>query len=89
MIRATIMVLQDVEEELGADVNSVSDLKAMGDKVDERLHVVADALDKLEKLGWKWDSAGKEIHVFKDSPREDAEKELLEAGMPKEIVHFD
>ena len=89
MIRATIMILQDVEEDLGADMNSIGDLRDMGDKVDKRLHVVANALDKLERLGWKWDSAGREIHAFKDIDKETAEKELLEAGLPEDIVHFD
>ena len=89
MRRATITVLQDVEEELGTDMDSVNDLRDMGNKVDKRLHVIADALDKLESSGWKWDSAGKEIHVFKDVDKETAEKELKEAGLPEDITHFD
>lgn len=89
MAQVCIYLLEDIEEELGLENISLQDLRNFGDILNKRMHKIADALAVLEKNGWRWTTGAKDIFLFKDISRKEAEQEIKKLDIDKSLLHFD
>ncbi len=90
MLRATIQVLEDFEEEMGSDrIGNTGELRAWAEQVKKRVDSIAKLLDVLEKHGWTWTTGARDIIILKNITKEDAKKEIKALKIPEEIISFD
>ncbi|MBI5073448.1 hypothetical protein HZA99_06545, partial [Candidatus Woesearchaeota archaeon] len=55
MLRASIQLLEDFEEELGSEkMGNVGELKAWADNIKKRIDTITNLLAILEKHKWAW-----------------------------------
>ncbi len=87
MVDVFIYLLEDVEEVLGLGKDSTN-LKKLGDDLKQRMHLLADAVAKLEKQGWTWTTGSRDLYLRKDISELDARRELKQTGIPEDWVHF-
>ena len=90
MLRASIQLLEDFEEDLGADkIGNVEELKEWGKDVKKRIDSVASLLAVLEKNGWTWTTGARDIILYKNTTKKIAMQELTALKIPEEIIVFD
>jgi hypothetical protein len=90
MLRGTITLLEEFEEELGSEkIGNTHELRALGSDLKKRLDTVSGLLDVLEKQGWRWTTGARDITLYKDITKKDAEKELATLHIPEGIISFD
>lgn len=90
MLRATITLLEDFEEELGSEkIGNTNELRAIGTDFKKRIDTVSGLLDVLEKHGWNWTTGSRDIILYKNTAKKDAEKELATLHIPQGIISFD
>ncbi len=90
MLRATIALLEDFEEELGAErLGNTDELRAIGIEFKKRMETIAKLLDLLERHGWKWTTGTRDIIIYKEITRKEAEKEFTTLHIPEGIISFD
>ncbi|MEK6867310.1 MAG: hypothetical protein AABX98_00665 [Nanoarchaeota archaeon] len=90
MLRAIITLLEDFEEELGSEkIGNTNELRALGSDFKKRLDTVSGLLDVLEKHGWTWTTGARDITLYKNITKKDAEKELATLHVPEGIISFD
>jgi len=66
---------------------SASELREKGEELRERLHRIAEIVEKLEDAGWERAGATPyDIIFYKDITAEEAEKELRQLGIDPEEV---
>ncbi len=88
MVDVFVTLLEDAEEELGLGKDN-ADLKRMGDKLKERLYLLADAIAKLQKKDWSWTTGTRDLYLHKASiPEDQAKRELKDAGIPEHLFHI-
>jgi len=84
-----INLLEDTEHQLRLGKDTSPSLRVLGEQLNDRMNKLADALIKLEKKGWSWNTGAKDIYLHKPSIKEEkAKKELLDAGVPERLFHF-
>ncbi|MDP2665958.1 MAG: hypothetical protein Q8P05_00435 [Candidatus Diapherotrites archaeon] len=76
------------EWEFGDKIDAAM-VKAKGDELRERLHTIADAMEKLTAAGWEPSMALYDVYFSKDIPRKQAEMELKELGIDEGTYHLD
>ncbi len=90
MLRANIQILEDFEEEMGAEkIGNSDELRAWGVTLKKKVEIIADTLDKLEKHGWKWTTGSRDIILYKNILKVDAKKEITSLKIPEDVVLFD
>lgn len=90
MLRATIEILEDFEEEMGSErIGNTDELRAWADQIKKRVDSVAKLLDMLEKHGWAWTTGTRDIIILKNITKEEAKKELKALKIPEDIISFD
>ncbi len=90
MLRASIQVLEDFEEELGSEkMGNVNELKAWAEQVKKRVDTVAGLLTILEKQKWTWTTGSRDIILYKNTTKKEAQEELKKLKIPEGIIEFD
>ncbi len=90
MLRATIQLLEDFEEEMGSDkIGNTDELRVWAADIKKRIETTAKLLDVLEKHGWTWTTGARDIILLKNTTKEDAKKELRTLKIPEGIILFD
>ena len=90
MLRATIQLLEEFEEEMGSDkIGNTDELRASAEKLKKRVDSIAKLLDVLEKHGWTWTTGAQDIILLKNTTKEDAKKEWKALKIPEGIISFD
>ncbi len=90
MLRASIQILEDFEEDLGAEkIGNSDELRAWSTALKKKVEIIADTLDKLEKRGWRWTTGSRDIILYKNILKVDAQKEIKTLKIPEGIVLFD
>lgn len=90
MIRANIPLFEEFEEELGSEkMGNTDELRDMGKRFKGRLDVIAKLLDVLEKKGWTWTTGTRDIILYKNITKKNAEKEFAALKIPEGIIEID
>ena len=90
MLRATIPLLEDFEEDLGSEkIGNTNELRVLGNDFKKRIETIAGLLDVLEKHNWNWTTGTRDIIIYKNITKKDAEKELVALHIPDGIISFD
>lgn len=90
MIRASIQLFEDFEEELGSEkLGNTNELKDLGKRFNERINVIAKLLAILENKGWTWTTGTKDIILYKNTTKKFAQKELAALKIPEGIIEID
>ena len=76
MIRIVLSLFEDVEQEMEGYNYSPDELKKVGDMLKDRMYNIADAMDKLEKLGWEWTTSYRTILLWKQTTHAQAKKQI-------------
>ena len=89
MVDVFINILEDIEHQLGLGKDTSPSLRELGMQLRDKMNMLADSLEKLEKKGWSWNTGAKDIYLHRASiSDEKAKKELLDAGVPESLFHF-
>ena len=73
--------------ELDMEDASAEEIRKKGDEIKERLHRIAEIMEKLENAGWERAGASLySISFYKDIAIEDAKEELRQLGIDPEEV---
>lgn len=90
MIRASIQLFEDFEEELGTEkIGNTDELRELGKRLKQRIESIAKLLDVLEKKGWTWTTGTRDIILYKNTTKKNAEKELAALHIPEGIIEID
>ncbi len=90
MLRATIQLLEDFEEEMGSDkIGNTDELRAWAEEIKKRVDSIAKLLDVLEKHGWAWTTGTRDIVLLKNTTKEDAKKEWKALKIPEGVISLD
>jgi hypothetical protein len=90
ILRLNIQLLEDLEEELGlGSLEHVRELRELGERLKERMDMIAKVLRLLEKHGWAWTTGARDIILYKNISKEDAKKMFKELKIPEDIIEFD
>ncbi len=90
MLRLTIQLFEDFEEELGAEeLGNTDELRNLGQRVKKRIETIAGLLDILEKNKWQWTTGTHDIILYKNITKEDAQKEFKKLKIPEGIIEID
>lgn len=90
MLRLSIQLFEDFEEELGAEkLGNTHEIRDLGQRFKKRIDTIAGLLDILEKYGWQWTTGVHDIILYKNTTKEDAQKEFKRLKIPEGIIEFD
>ena len=90
MLRATIQMLEDFEEDMATErIGNTDELRAWALDVKKRVDIIANLLDLLEKNKWNWTTGARDIILTKNITKEEAKKELKMLKVPEDIILFD
>ncbi|MFA6888994.1 MAG: hypothetical protein WC254_05875 [Candidatus Woesearchaeota archaeon] len=90
MLRLTIQLFEEFEEELGAEkLGNPDELRDIGERIAKRTKTIATLLEILEKHNWEWTTGTRDIMLYKNTTKEEAQKEFVTLKIPKGIIEFD
>jgi hypothetical protein len=90
MLRLTIQVFEDFEEEFGAEqLGNTDELRDVGDRFSKRMKTIAGLLDILEKNKWQWTTGTHDIILYKNCTKEEAITEFKKLKIPEGIIEID
>ena len=90
MLRLTLQLFEEFEEELGAEkLGNTDELRDLGERISKRANIIAGLLDILEKHGWQWTTGTRDVILYKNITKEEAQKELIKLKIPEGIIEFD
>ncbi len=90
MLRLAIRLFEDFEEELGAEkLGNTDELRDLGQRFKKRTDIISSLLQVLEKHGWQWTTGTHDIILYKNTSKEEAQKEFRKLKIPEGIIEFD
>ena len=89
MVSLTVHLFGKPEWEFGDNKITPETIISKGDELKERLHDIADVIKKLSSKKWEHELGGYELIFTKDISKKDAEKELKELGIKKDIYEIE
>ncbi len=90
MLRVTIQLFEEFEEELGAEkMGNTNELRDLGERIAKRTKIIAGLLDVLEKHNWRWTTGTRDVILYKNTTREEAQQEFTKLKIPEGIIEFD
>lgn len=90
MLRASIQLLEDFEEDLGSEkIGNCDELKTWAEQIKKRVYTIANLLAVLEKNGWTWTTGSRDIILYKNITKKQAQQEIKELKIPDDIIQFD
>lgn len=89
MIRLTLDVFQEFQEDFEGYNFSPKELKKFGESMKEKLSTISKALAELEKLGWEWRTTYNNIVLWKQANLKKAKQEIKGLDIDRYILSFE
>lgn len=90
MLRLSIQLLEDFEEELGSEkVGNLNELKLWAEQIKKRVDTITGLLELLEKHKWAWTTGSRDIILYKNITKKEAQEEFKKLNIPEGIIEFD
>ncbi len=90
MLRGSIQLLEDFEEDLGSEkIGNLNELKLWAEQIKKRVDTVSGLLALLEKHGWSWTTGSRDIILYKNTTKKEAQEEMKKLKIPEGIIELD